>query len=672
MSRSHSFRRLAAAGAGVLLCAATLLAAAPSAQAVDYRLELLTANFTVRAGDRLIFTIATPSNDDIKAMLTDPATRTLVALGAPITRREGVGDAIAAGDLEAEAEIVLTGPPFREVPLGDERAYRLNLPTSSAARDGFLRVPGEGLRAIRITLTGAGGLVARSTVFVNVVAARDYTPLAVVLIAAIDGDPTLQPDGSTVVGEDERERLRDLRDLVYRKPNDAPVSVRLRGELLDGLVRSSDEKDGALLEELEAKLPGTDVLVGTFRPTDAASYAAAGLKQQFEAQLLRAETVLDRVNGANLTTRTTWLTTEPIDAAAVDLLRSLGVTNVVATGGAVGAFGPDTDPSRPYALRSASNGVVLALADARYARLLDEPVGTAYESANALAAEIIAQRAEIASAAIGAKAVASRHVILASASGVPQEPLIATTLLRLLRGAPQVVLRRASEIPPTLEGLARIEPPKVAALDVAAIQARTNETLAAVESVRDVLATNEGLVDRLAEVVDVANDTSLADARREDYLRKVLDDVAAVRTAVSLSASSFTFGSRESNLRIPLTNQSRFAVTLRLTLASTAGKMTFEPPTTDVVLEPGAQREVSVAAAARANGLIPVELVLASPSGVVLDSVTLRVRVNAIAGLGRGVSAVFVALLAAWWIIHARRAMRKKKTRGHPALRSQA
>jgi ABC-type nickel/cobalt efflux system permease component RcnA len=36
------------------------------------------------------------------------------------------------------------------------------------------------------------------------------------------------------------------------------------------------------------------------------------------------------------------------------------------------------------------------------------------------------------------------------------------------------------------------------------------------------------------------------------------------------------------------------------------------------------------------------------------------------------VSAAFVALLAAWWIIHARRAMRKKKTKQHPALRSQA
>ena len=664
----HRGRFLSTVAAVVL---ASLVAVASPARAVDYRLELLAANFTFRAGDRLILTVAAPANADFAALLVDPATTTVVELGAPITTRQGVTALLGGAAIEVESTLAVAGPSFREVPLGSERAYRLNLPTSSAARAGFLRVAREGLRALRVTLTGANGLVAQSTFFVNVVAARDYTPLPVVFVAAIDGDPTLQPDGSIVVGENEREQLRDLRDLLYRKPNDAAVSVRLRGELLDGLVRSGDEAEAALLEELRAKLPDNEVLVGTFRPTDTASYAAAGLKPQFEAQLLRAEAVLDSVNGASLTTRTTWLTTEAIDAGAVDLLRALGVTNVVATGDAIGAFGPDIDQSRPYALRSDTNGVVLAVADPRYARLLDEPTGTAFESANAIAAEIVAQRTEIAASAIGPKALASRQVVLASAAGVPQEPLIAATLLRLLRGAPQVVLRSASGIPPTLEGLARIAAPTAAIIDVAAIQARTNEALVAVESVRDVLATNEGLVDRWVEIIDVANDTSLADTRREEYLGGVLAQVASVRQAVSLPVSSFTFGSRESNLRISLTNTSDYAVSLRLALSSAAGKMTFSPATTDVVLAPGAQREVSVVAAARANGLIPVELVLSSPAGVVLDSVTLRVRVNAIAGLGRGVSAVFVVLLAAWWIIHVRRSIRKKKAREHPALRSQ-
>ena len=172
--------------------------------------------------------------------------------------------------------------------------------------------------------------------------------------------------------------------------------------------------------------------------------------------------------------------------------------------------------------------------------------------------------------------------------------------------------------------------------------------------------------------MDVANDTSLSEQRREEYLTAVLDQVASVREAVSLPDSSFTFGSRESNLRLTLNNESGYAVTLRLLFASPTGKLSFDPGSVDLTIPARGQREVVVGASARANGLIPVELVLASPSGTILDTAQLRVRVNAIAGLGRGVSAAFLVLLATWWIVHARRNVRKKKTKEHPALRSKA
>ncbi|MFM8907105.1 MAG: hypothetical protein ACKOIZ_05740, partial [Actinomycetota bacterium] len=63
---------------------------------------------------------------------------------------------------------------------------------------------------------------------------------------------------------------------------------------------------------------------------------------------------------------------------------------------------------------------------------------------------------------------------------------------------------------------------------------------------------------------------------------------------------------------------------------------------------------------------------LMSPSGAVLDVAEVRVRVNAIAGLGRGVSAVFLVLLVAWWGIHTRRQIKQKKAKEHPTLRSKS
>jgi len=670
MTRRRGRRLVGAIGVAVVGVVGSLAANVAPSLAVDYRLELVSGSFTTRIGERVILTVATPRVEAIADALVDPAATALVAVSTPLRSRDAVTAIMADGDYEPESTVTFSGPVFRPAVVSDQPVLQLSLPTSVVQRDDALRLTREGLRALRVTVTSPTGLIAQSTTFLNVVGTRSYAPLDVVFVADVDGAPALQPDGSIQLGDVERERMRDLRDLIYRKPPAARIGVRLRPDLYDGLSRSSADGDQQLREDLAGKLPGSDVLVATFRPTSVPSYAAASLKAQFEAQLLRGESVIDTLNGPTLASRTVWLTNEALDGASVDLLRGLGVTNVVVVGRAVAAYGADIDASRPYALRSVSNGVVMSLADPRYARLLDQPTGTAHESAVAIAAEIVAQRDSIAASPVGAAALAARQVVLSSLSGVPAEPLIATTLLRLLRNAPQVSLRSVTELPPSLEGLARIEPPTVPLLDVLSIQGRTNAALGGVETVREVLATNGDIVDDWVEIIDVANDTSLTEQRRNEYLETVVAQVESVRKAVVLPSSSFTFGSRESSLRIGLSNTSRFELSVRLQLSSPTGKMAFRPASIDVVLPAKGQREVVVEASARSNGLIPVELVLTSNSGVVFDVAEVRIRVNAIAGLGRGVSAVFVVLLGVWWAIHARRRMKKKKTTEHPALRS--
>jgi len=612
----------------VAIALASIVAPATPSLAVDYRLEIVTGSFTTRVGERVILTVSTPNIPDIARLLTDPTASALAEVSAPLVSRESVAAIAAGGAFDPESQTSIPGPVFRATTLNDQAALQVNIATSSAERPSTLRFGREGVRALRITVSSPGGPVAQSTTFLNVVSNRAYSQLPVYFVADVDGEPSLQPDGTVRVGDAERERLRDLRDLIYRKPPAARVGVRIRPEVFDSLTRSD--------------------------------------------QLLRGETLLDTLNGANLATRNTWLTNEPIDAAGIDLLRAFGVTNVVAVGAAATAYGADTETSRPYAMRSALNGVVLSIADSRYAQLLDVPTGTAHESAVAIAAELVAQRESIASSSIGAAALANRQVVLSSAAGVPAEPLIATTLLRLLRNTPQVSLRPLDDLAPSLEGLARIQPPTVETLDVLSIQSRTNAAISAVEALREVLATNDGVVDSWIETIDVANDTSLTEQRRNEYLQTIVDQVESVRSGVVLPTSSFTFGSRDSSLRIGLSNTSNFELSLRLQFSSPTGKLTFSPAFVDVVLPANGQREVVVDASARSNGLIPVELVLMSRSGAVLDVSELRVRVNAIAGLGRGVSVVFLVLLGTWWVIHARRSTRKKKAKEHPALRSKS
>ena len=654
----------------VAIALASIMVPVTPSLAVDYRLEMVTGSFTTRVGERVILTVSTPNSADIARLLTDPTASALAEVSAPLVSRESVAAIVAGGEFDPESRTLLTTPAFRATTLKNQPVFQLNMATSATSRPDSLRLSRDGVRAIRLTLTSEGGRIAQLTTFLNVVSSRSYVPVPVYLVADVDGAPSLQPDGTIQLGEPERNRLRNLRDLLYRKPPAVQISVRIRPELIDGLTRSDRDDDRQLLADLAEKLPENEVLVSTFRPSNVAAYAAASLKSQFEAQLLRGESVLDAVNGPALTSRTIWVTNEPLNSATVDFLREFGVTNVVGVGQSVASFSRDIDPARPYALRSTNNGVVLSLADPRYARLLDEPTGTAHESAVAIAAEILAQRAAIADSTVGSVALNARHIVLSSAAGVPSEPLIAATLLSILRSSPQVSLRKTSEAAPTLEGLARIRPPEFSPIDIAAIQAKTNDAITEIEAVRDVLVTNTGVTDRWKEVVDVANDSSLDEINRTAYLKSVLDQVESVRSAVALPTTSFTFGSRDSDLRISLTNTSSFEVSIRLQLSSPTGKLVFDPPFVDLVLPANGQREVVIGASARSNGLIPVELMLMSPSGTVLDVAEIRVRVNAIAGLGRGVSLVFLVLLALWWIVHTRRRIKKEKTHEHPALRS--
>lgn len=643
-----------------------------AARAVDYRLGILTATFVANIGDVLGVTVSVPRDQEIERLLLDRSSRAVVSVSPPIVSRDEVVRIVAGGDFSVQSETTLNGPLFREVRFNAETAYQINVPTTQATRAGSLRVTSDGLRALRLTITAPNGLSAQSTTFVNIIESRTFAKLPIVFVTAVEATPSIDADGNPVIGEPTRRKLVQLRDLLFRKPNDVPIGVQIQPDVIDALSRSTDAQDQRLFADLAERLPRNDVLIATYRPADVASYAAANERGAFESLLLRGEAVVDVWNGAALARRAVWVTSSALDARAVDFLRGFGVTNVVTIGNGVASYGRDTSPSRPYVLSSSTSGLVLGLADGRYGTLMDSPTGTAYESATALAAEVIAQRNEIAASTVGSAALSARQIIIAPPGGVPTEPLIAVIALRHLRNSPQVQLRRIYELPPTLEGLARIDAPTVALQDIAAIQARATQVRSSVDGVRDVVAANDGLVARWIELIDAATSTAIDDAERDAYLATVSREVSQVRNAVKLPESSFTFGGQESDIRLSLVNSSDYTISVTLRVASSSGKLSFTPALSELTLAPRAQREVLIATVARANGLIPVELVLSTPGGVVLDAAQVRIRVNAIAGLGRSVSVVFLLLLLLWWVIHLRRTYRKGRSSQHPALRSQA
>ncbi|MFM8958124.1 MAG: hypothetical protein ACKOJH_12065, partial [Actinomycetota bacterium] len=95
-----------------LLVVALSIVALPSSpvRAVDYRLEIVTGSFTTRIGERVIITIATPNNDDITALLTDPAA-TARRHDSPARRRKGAIARLAGPHLSQAADGADCGSP---------------------------------------------------------------------------------------------------------------------------------------------------------------------------------------------------------------------------------------------------------------------------------------------------------------------------------------------------------------------------------------------------------------------------------------------------------------------------------------------------------------------------------------------------------------------------------
>lgn len=647
---------------------ATVVPVAPAAANTPARLEVIGGAFHVRAGVTASLRIGASADTAFLAAVGQASTRIVVSASVPLVRRRDVAAVVRGATPDVESTLEL---PVRALSL-EERdgitAWRLNVATSASRDQARLALRSDGVRLLTIDVTTRDGVVARARTFLNVVGFRSsYTRLPVSMLASVTSPTTLQPDGSFAIADDVRSRLQKLRDLLFIIDDRFPVSVHVTPELLDGLSRATDDVDSRLWLDLRGLLQGADVLTNTYRNFDPTAAAAAKLDAQFIDQLQRGETVVAGQTGSSVVRRGMWVTEDPVDVRGARLLRKSGVNAVTVFGAATDALGDLDNYVRPYRISFDGTGLAVYSPEPRYAELLDAPIGGAFETAIALVAELHAHRQEIAVAG-GDSAVSTRQVILTGLDGLPNEPLVAGFVLNQLGRSPLVEVRGLSLAASALDGLTSVRLPDVTPVDLATVQAEINVTLASIDEVRSMLAADQPMIESWLTRVDVVNDTSLDPARRNDYLNAVNAEIGEIRNALRLPRASFTLGSRESDLRVTLANDTAYELSVRISFASS--RMTFDRATFDVTVPARATSEVLVSVTARANGLLPVDMTLATPSGLIIDSQRITVRVNALAGLGRGVSAVFVALLALWWIVHLRRTRRKKMSRHHPALRS--
>jgi hypothetical protein len=336
-------------------------------------------------------------------------------------------------------------------------------------------------------------------------------------------------------------------------------------------------------------------------------------------------------------------------------------------------LGEFDNAARPYRLQSKDKAptvdLALHLVDKSYVAQLSSPNNDTFAAATFLSAQILAQRNQVETEG-GTSAL--RRVVLTSSDGSIVNPnLLLETVLILSRVPQQVVMRTLGNLPaPRLDAYMPSLPPA----DIADFAQRKTivETLRTdIDKLNTTIAADAQVWRRWDELLLVMSSDSMTIAEREEFVLATRDQLKKIRQSVTLqSGTTFTLGSRESELRLDLQNSSDFAMTVQVKVASP--KLRFSKDIATVEIAANSSKELVVDVVALANGLFPVEVRIFTADGLsqLGRKIEVSARVNALAGLGQIVSGVALLLLATWWVAHIRRKFRKKISRNHPVLRS--
>jgi hypothetical protein len=535
---------------------------------------------------------------------------------------------------------------------------------ASTGRLNALNLEEDGIYPVVLSVVQKNVVVARLNTFVNYVDPRskiDQLPIS--LMADINTPLALQPDGSIQIGDGIRTQLTNL--IAVLSVGAAPMSLHIAPELLDGLGRSSNPADNALLAQLEPLLAVHELLTNTFVSFDPSSVSRSLMKSEFAEQLESGRAVLDVHNREGVISENVWFSRSLVDDDGMKLLGEFGVQSVVFTPQAAASIGTLDSYLKPYK-SVVGNSLAIRVSDPGFAKTLSGLYRNPVQQSFALAAEIVAQQQEIILA--GGKP-SERQLLLSSTSGALPDRTIMVPLLLALARAPQLNMVGLSAASLAEESTTAVVLPRTTRVDLAA----TKDVIAKLRS--EVQSTSTMLPPDAAQhvlwkssLLATSADTLDADEFAR-YVKGLRGQLRTLRLMVSVPDSlTFTLGSKLSDLRLQVRNESTVALSVKVELAS--AKLQFPQGPQIVTIAPNSAMDVVVPVQARANGSFPLNVILTTPDGLtqVGQPTRLTARVSALAGLGQVATGAAILILMSWWIAHWRGRKRAQAIRKHPAL----
>ena len=627
-----------------------------------FDMTLVGQNFNVAPGRQFRFVFALPDGAVRESVLSDRTAVVRVAVFPPLVTRNEVRSFATS----------TTDPAARPVDQVDSRIRDLEFTAAgdfvssfaSTGRINALNLEQDGIYPVVLSVIQKNIVVARLNTFVNYVDPRStIKQLPVSIMADINTPLALQPNGSIQIGDGVRTQLTNL--IAVLSVGVAPLSIHMPPELLEGLGRSSNPADIALLTQLTPLLAAHELLTNTFVSFDPSSASRSLLKAEFAEQLERGRMVLDMHNGEGAISDNVWFSRALVDDDGMKLLGEFGVQSVVFSPQAAASIGTLDSYLKPYKSDD-GNSLAIRVSDPGLAKTLSGLYRNPVQQSFALAAEIVAQQQEIILA--GGKPN-ERQLLLTSTSGSMPDRTIMVPMLLALGRAPQLDIVGLASASLVDENTTAVVLPRTTRVDLAATkdviaklrgEVQSTSTMLPLDAPQHVLWKSSLLATRA--------DTLDADGFAR-YVKGLRGQLRTLRLMVSVPDSlTFTLGSKLSDLRLQVRNESAVSLSVKVELAS--AKLQFPQGPQIVTIAPNSALDVVVPVQARANGSFPLNVILTTPDGLtqVGQPTRLTARVSALAGLGQVATGAAILILMSWWIAHWRARKRAKTVQKHPAL----
>ena len=525
-----------------------------------------------------------------------------------------------------------------------------------------------GIYPVRIDVLINNVVQAGVTSFVNRASTIKSTdPMPVNVVVVLDSSNTLQLDGSHIVDDQTREKFSKLIALLE---SDGPlISVQISGQAIDGLSKSKNPKDQALLVQLIAALGTTTLVESTYVQFDPSSARQSNHDKDFKALLDLGKKTLQALSPKNTITNNVWIAKTPLDQDGLDLLAESGYGSILMLPNSSKSLGVFDNTARPYRLVSGTKTLSLHVVDPSYVAQISDPNNSSFVDASAIAAQLLAQRNKIES---DGGTPSLRWIVLTSQDGsVVNSDLLRQVLLILKRVPLQISIQTLKNISmPRQDAFKPTLRPTNSTLFVDRIKdldlLRTD-----LDKLKSSIGENSEQWAKWNERLLALSSENLSASDFADFIGQTRGELKALRTAVTLQeGTTFTLGSRESQLRLDLQNSSDQDMDVQVRVVSP--KLRFTKSAAIIRVPANGSSELVVDVVALSNGLFPVEIRIFTADGLsqLGKKVEVSARVNAIAGLGQVVSGVAFLLLVTWWVAHIRRKYRKQVSKNHPVLRS--